>query len=98
VLRKVVEEALFQNRRACTPMAKPGMRRLFGAKLVNIVLGNIYLFWGYRRLQADELCLPSSLRATGLVHAGYRHRNSRLVQRVHQARIGRAARERPHVS
>jgi hypothetical protein len=79
-------------------MAKPGMRRLFGAKLVNMALGNIYLSWGYRTQDADEPCLPSSLRATGLFHAGYRHRNSRLIQRVQHARIGRAARERPHVS
>ena len=47
-------------------MARPGSQQRFGAKTLRIVPGNVYLFWGYQTLHANEPCLPTSLRATAL--------------------------------
>ena len=43
-----------------------------------MVPGNLYLFWGYRSLHANEACDPDKIRATALFHFGDPHANSRL--------------------
>lgn len=84
VARNIIEKALMQNGPAQRLMSRPGMQRRFGAKTLRIVPGNVYLFWGYQTLHANEPCLPTSLRATALFHVGDPHETSmttRLVQR-----------------
>lgn len=49
-----------------------------GFKNVRIVPGNLYLFWGYRSLHANEPCDPEKIRATALFHFGDPHANSGL--------------------
>lgn len=53
--------------------------------------GNVYLFWGYRSLHANDPCDPSMLRATALYHYGNPHRHSRLAKRL----LGRNQRNLP---
>ena len=40
--------------------------------------GNLYLFWGYRSVHANEPCDPDKIRATALFHFGDPHADSGL--------------------
>lgn len=59
------------------------LRRLFLAgvlklKRVEMVPGNLYMFWGYRSLHTNEPCDPQNVRATALFHFGDPHGASHL--------------------
>jgi hypothetical protein len=51
---------------------------LLKLKQIRMVPGNLYLFWGYRSVHANEACDPDKIRATALFHFGDPHVNSRL--------------------
>ncbi|MDM9629015.1 hypothetical protein QTL95_24255 [Rhizobium sp. S152] len=53
---------------------------------IKMVPGNLYLFWGYRTIHANEPCDPNTVRATALYHYFDPHADSRL-----KARLGRRA-------
>ena len=42
-------------------------------KQIRMVPGNLYLFWGYRSVHANEPCDPDKIRATALFHFGDPH-------------------------
>lgn len=42
--------------------------------------GNLYLFWGYRTLHANEPCSPTHRRATALFHYGDPHAGNLLTR------------------
>ena len=54
---------------------KSGLLKL---KTIPMVPGNLYLFWGYRSVHANEPCDPDKIRATALFHFGDPHTESRL--------------------
>lgn len=63
------------------------LRRLFMAgllklKRVEMVPGNLYVFWGYRSLHTNEPCDPQNIRATALFHFGDPHGASNLRRRM----------------
>lgn len=45
---------------------------------VSMVPGNIYFFWGYRIIHANEPCDRDKIRATALFHYGNPHAGSWL--------------------
>jgi hypothetical protein len=47
-------------------------------KQIRMVPGNLYLFWGYRSVHANEPCDPDKIRATALFHFGDPHTDSGL--------------------
>jgi hypothetical protein len=51
---------------------------LLKMKQIRMVPGNLYLFWGYRTVHANEACDPDKIRATALFHFGDPHANSHL--------------------
>jgi len=51
---------------------------LLKLKQIRLVPGNLYLFWGYRSLHANEACDPDKIRATALFHFGDPHADSSL--------------------
>jgi len=51
---------------------------LLKLKQIRMVPGNLYLFWGYRSVHANEACDPDKIRATALFHFGDPHADSRL--------------------
>jgi hypothetical protein len=51
---------------------------LLKLKQIPMVPGNLYLFWGYRSVHANEACDPDKIRATALFHFGDPHANSGL--------------------
>jgi hypothetical protein len=52
--------------------------RLLKLKQILLVPGNLYLFWGYRTLHANEACDQDKIRATALFHFGDPHADSGL--------------------
>lgn len=90
-LVNVVEKALMHNTlsQKCTSwLVNRGWLKPTRVKLVP---GNVYLFWGYRSLHANDPCDPSMLRATALYHYGNPHRDSWLAKRL----LGRNQRHLP---
>lgn len=93
VLVNAVEKAFYQN---------PLCRRLMGfciergwlkPQLLRMVPGNVYFFWGYRSLHANQPCNPAHRRATALFHYGDPHAGSlttRLILKLNQHRARRA--------
>jgi hypothetical protein len=61
-------------------------RRWFGATAMQLRLGDIYFFWGYRSIHANEVCNSDELRATALFHYGNPHEESRSRIMLSQAR------------
>jgi hypothetical protein len=52
--------------------------RYVSMQKISMVPGNLYLFWGYRSIHANEACDLDKLRATALFHFGDPHINSKL--------------------
>ncbi|HJE28492.1 MAG TPA: hypothetical protein K8U95_04800, partial [Pseudomonas nitrititolerans] len=68
--------------------------RLLRPQRLQLVPGNLYLFWGYRTLHANEPCDPVSRRATAIFHYGDPHAGSlatRLILKLNQRRAARAS-------
>lgn len=53
-------------------------RGLLKLKQIPMVPGNLYIFWGYRSVHANEPCDPDKIRATALFHFGDPHAGSGL--------------------
>jgi hypothetical protein len=51
---------------------------LLKLKQIRMVPGNLYFFWGYRSLHANEACDAEKIRATALFHFGDPHADSGL--------------------
>jgi hypothetical protein len=45
---------------------------------IRMIPGNLYFFWGYRSVHANEACDPDKIRATALFHFGDPHADSGL--------------------
>jgi hypothetical protein len=58
-----------------------------GFNKIRVVPGNLYLFWGYRSLHANEPCDPETIRATAIFHFGDPHANSGLRKITGRAKI-----------
>ena len=93
-LVNLLEKALMQNTLVQRIMATGPVRRLLRAKVYHLQPGNLYLFWGYQSLHANQPCRPDSLRATAVFHLGNPHRQSRLIGLIQQMRMRREERRR----
>jgi hypothetical protein len=60
-------------------MAKSGNSSL---TRVELIPGNLYLFWGYRSVHTNEPCDPEAVRATALFHFADPHSDSSLKARL----------------
>lgn len=74
--RNVLDKILLENN-----FTQRLLRLAYGAKRLGFVQlqitpGNLYLFWGYRSLHANEACDPDQIRATALYHFGDPHTES----------------------
>ena len=93
-LVNLLEKVFMQNALMQWIMAREPVCRLLGAKVYNLQPGNLYLFWGYQSLHANQPCCPDSLRATAVFHLGNPHQRSRLISIIQQSRVQREARRR----
>jgi hypothetical protein len=72
----LIDKVLLDNKAtqwALRLMCKVGMLPL---KRVKMIPGNIYFFWGYRTIHANEACDPANVRATALYHFANPHADS----------------------
>lgn len=93
VFWNVMEKALVQNAVSRALISAAIRRGWVKPAKLQLIPGNIYLFWGYRSLHANELCDPSSRRATAIFHYGDPHAGSlatRLILKMNQRRARRA--------
>lgn len=93
VLLNLVEKALLQNRLTRRAISLAIRRHWLAPLRLTLVPGNLYLFWGYRSLHANEPCDPANRRATAIFHYGDPHAGSlatRLILRLNQRRALRA--------
>lgn len=94
VLFNVLEKTLLQNALSRKLISAAIRRNLLKPKKLQLVPGNLYLFWGYRTLHANEPCDPASRRATAIFHYGDPHAGSlatRLILKLNQRRARRAS-------
>lgn len=93
VLFNVAEKALLQNALSRKLISAGVRHNVLHPEKLQLVPGNLYLFWGYRTLHANEPCDPASRRATAIFHYGDPHAGSfatRLILRLNQRRARRA--------
>ncbi|GAB6387095.1 hypothetical protein STUTZSP0542_06340 [Stutzerimonas marianensis] len=93
VLFNVLEKTLLQNRLTRSWITAAIRRGWLKPKKLQLVPGNLYLFWGYRSLHANEPCDPAARRATAIFHYGDPHAGSlatRLILKLNQRRARRA--------
>jgi len=93
VLINVLEKALLQNALSRKLITAAIGRHLLKPEKLQLVPGNLYLFWGYRTLHANEPCDAASRRATAIFHYGDPHAGSlatRLILKLNQRRARRA--------
>lgn len=94
VLFNVLEKTLLQNSLSRKLIARAIGVGLLKPQRLQLAPGNLYLFWGYRTLHANEPCDPAKLRATAIFHYGDPHAGSlltRLILRNNQRRARRAS-------
>lgn len=94
VLLNLIEKALLQNRFSRALLCLAIRRRWLKPHRLTLVPGNLYLFWGYRSLHANEPCDAANRRATAIFHYGDPHAGSlvtRLILRLNQRRARRAS-------
>jgi len=93
VLLNILEKALLQNVLSRMLITVAIRQHVLRPEKLQLVPGNLYLFWGYRTLHANEPCDPVSRRATAIFHYGDPHAGSlatRLILKLNQRRARRA--------
>ncbi|MBA1277648.1 hypothetical protein G7023_07800 [Pseudomonas stutzeri] len=93
VLFNVLEKMLLQNALSRKAITTAIRHHLLKPEKLQLIPGNLYLFWGYRTLHANEPCDPTSRRATAIFHYGDPHAGSlatRLILKLNQRRARRA--------
>lgn len=94
VLLNVLEKTLLQNALSRKLISAAIRHKLLQPQRLQLVPGNLYLFWGYRTLHANEPCDPTRRRATAIFHYGDPHAGSlatRLILKLNQRRAARAS-------
>jgi hypothetical protein len=78
------EKVLLQNFAIAPLLARPFVQRQFGAKVIRMEPGNIYVFWGYRSLHANRPCPPDRVRSTALFHLANPHSNNVMIRGIEE--------------
>ncbi|CAM3380650.1 hypothetical protein BZK31_13190 [Pseudomonas floridensis] len=88
----VIEKSLLQNRLTRWVMRTAIKHQWLSPKILKLQPGDIYLFWGYRTLHANQACSPGLKRATAIFHFGDPHSGSRVTRLILDKNQRRAAR------
>ncbi|RRV15674.1 hypothetical protein EGJ00_11185 [Pseudomonas saudiphocaensis] len=81
-LFNVIEKAVLHNSFSQKMVALAVKRGWLKPIRLKLEPGNLYLFWGYRSLHANDECDPALLRATALFHFGNPHHDSWLARLI----------------
>ncbi|MDE1166968.1 MAG: hypothetical protein PW845_16720 [Pseudomonas sp.] len=93
VLTNIIEKMFFQNKLVRKVICWGIHRNLLKPITLRVVPGNVYFFWGYRSLHANQACDPAFRRATALFHYGDPHTGSlatRWILKLNQYRARKA--------
>lgn len=96
VLFNVLEKALLQNTFTRRQICRAMDRGWLTPHVLRLQPGNMYVFWGYRSLHANQACSPHVKRATALFHFGDPHAGSlatRFILWLNQSRARRMNRK-----
>jgi hypothetical protein len=96
-LLNLIDKLLVDNRLAQIWFRRTARLSRIGFSEVEIVPGNLYSFWGYRSLHANEPCDPKQIRATALFHFADPHAESGLRKITGRAKIRAAVEDVPAV-
>jgi hypothetical protein len=83
----LIDKILVDNKYSQKFFRRQAEAKTSGFKKIKMTPGNLYLFWGYRSLHANEPCDPAMVRATALFHFGDPHADSRLRQFTGRAKV-----------
>lgn len=83
--RNLLDKILLDNKITQSFLRKRVKSRDASLTRVEMIPGNLYLFWGYRSIHTNEPCDPDAIRATALFHFADPHSNSTLKARMRQA-------------
>jgi len=84
-LANMLDKLVVDNRWAQVLFRRQAIARN-GFIKVKIIPGNLYLFWGYRSVHANEACDIDKVRATALFHFGDPHADSTLREFIRKQR------------
>ena len=94
-LINVFDKLLADNKLAQFLFLHAFRARRLGFVRVPLVPGNLYIFWGYRTLHANEPCDPERIRATALYHFADPHADSYLRKITGQAKVRATIQDEP---
>jgi len=86
-LRNLFDKLLLDNSVTQKFLRRAVEARRLGFKQIQVAPGNLYLFWGYRSIHANEVCDPEQIRATALFHFADPHAESTLRKITGQAKV-----------
>ncbi|MBC3956080.1 hypothetical protein [Pseudomonas triticifolii] len=92
VLLNMIDKSLLQNRFSRWVMRTAIKHQWLVPKVLKLQPGDIYLFWGYRTLHANQACSPGLKRATAIFHFGDPHGGGRVTRLILDKTQRRAAR------
>jgi len=85
-IRNLVDKILLDNRLTQALLKKRAKMGERSITRIEMIPGNLYLFWGYRSVHTNEPCDPQSVRATALFHFFDPHADSALKKRMKPGR------------
>lgn len=82
ILMNLYEKTLLQNGLRSKLLRKQSVFKKLGGVSLKIKPGNLYLFWGYRTIHANEPFTNSQVRATAIFHLGDPHGQSWVTRSI----------------
>ena len=73
-LFNAIDKVLIDNPMTQKLLRGAAARQAASPVRIKMIPGNLYLFWGYRSIHANEPCDPDKIRATALYHYVNPHR------------------------
>lgn len=97
VLVNMLEKGLLQNPVARRLARSSFVQRRFKATVLRMRPRDVYFFWGYLSLHANEPCLTTSVRATALFHYADPHEGNFVTKAIQALRRRRESKNRERV-
>lgn len=72
-IHNLLDKVLIDNKLSQMMFAALYKRKYCKLVYIRLKPGNLYLFWGYRSIHANESCDPHAIRSTALFHYGNPH-------------------------
>ena len=77
-VHNLLDKTLVDNPLSRKLLRLAAIGKRMGVTTVRLRPGNLYLFWGYRTIHANEPCDPNKTRATALIHFCDPYRGSKM--------------------